>query len=172
MPLKDRSRGCDIENSSLSSRGWVVQKRFLKIYWELQAEGSKPNAIKPTPRLRVDYQLLIDERIVADPPNGNPAGLLQSAELDIECMVYHCRWMGTQRELLSISHASSDFKLDISDLVRKVDEADKIQGVCIPEFSVHEGYVGGHNKLLVLEPHAKNLSLFLGDNDRVEDTGR
>lgn len=61
-----------------------------------------------------------------------------------------------------ISHASGDFKLDTSDLVRKFDEADKIQGVCILLFGVYEGYGGGHNKFLVLEPQAKKVYKRIG----------
>lgn len=44
--------------------------------------------------LPVSLIRLVAERIVPDPPDGDPTGLLQSAELDIECMIYHYRWAG------------------------------------------------------------------------------
>jgi hypothetical protein len=124
--------------------------------------------------LPVSLIRLVGERIVPDPPNGDPTGLLQSAELDIECMIHHYRWTGNSKtvalysdnemmdQYAEISHASGDFKLDTSDLMRRFDEADKIEGVCIPLFGVYEGYGGGHNKFLVLEPHAKNVYKRIG----------
>ncbi|EXL98745.1 heterokaryon incompatibility protein-domain-containing protein [Fusarium oxysporum II5] len=35
---------------------------------------------------------LVAERIVSEPPGDDPTGLLRSAELDIECMLYCYRW--------------------------------------------------------------------------------
>ncbi|VUC20080.1 unnamed protein product [Clonostachys rosea] len=124
--------------------------------------------------LPVSLVRLVGERIVPDPPEGDSTGLLQSAELDIECMIYHYRWTGSSKtvsvysdkdlthQYTEISHGSGDFKLDTSDLVRKFEDAENIEGVCIPVFGVYEGYGGGHNKFLVLEPHAKNVYKRIG----------
>ncbi|KAF4495775.1 hypothetical protein FAGAP_8105 [Fusarium agapanthi] len=42
---------------------------------------------------------LVEERIIAEPPGGDPTGLLRSAELDIECMLFYYRWTGPSTTL-------------------------------------------------------------------------
>ena len=95
---------------------------------------------------------LIEARIVPDPPeSGDPYGSLRTAELEIECLVYHFRWKkrgmrwAAEWELCIFADEAktkrcsritiarlADLWLDTSDLARKFKAADKIDGVCVP----------------------------------------
>ncbi|KAI1119786.1 heterokaryon incompatibility protein-domain-containing protein [Nemania abortiva] len=90
------------------------------------------------------YVTLLEVRVITDPPNGDPAGSLRSAELDIECISYHYRlnmqskkltlygnpkttgrWPGfEEREIVALY-------LDTSDLVDRFAGVKEIEGTCI-----------------------------------------
>ncbi|KAJ4189061.1 hypothetical protein NW767_011711 [Fusarium falciforme] len=106
---------------------------------------------------------LLDERIVTEPPGGDPTGLLSSAELDIKCMLYYYRWI-TESSKFAVytdeartqcyfekEKKAQDVRLDTTDLVRKFAESDKMEGVCVPLCGAYQGYGGGTNVYLMLE---------------------
>ncbi|KAF5723858.1 hypothetical protein FMUND_1466 [Fusarium mundagurra] len=83
---------------------------------------------------------LAAERIVPEPPGGDPTGLLRSAELDIECMLYYYRWT-FQSSTLAVfkdevktelyfeeQFGSDNFHLDTADMVRKFKEMPEVEG--------------------------------------------
>ncbi|KAF4439777.1 hypothetical protein FACUT_3897 [Fusarium acutatum] len=83
---------------------------------------------------------LIAERIIAEPPGGDPTGLLRSAELDIECMLFYYRWTGPSATLavykddsrsncyFEEEFSSKSLQLDTTDLVRKFKEMGQVDG--------------------------------------------
>ncbi|GAW23391.1 hypothetical protein ANO14919_129490 [Xylariales sp. No.14919] len=113
---------------------------------------------------------LVAERIIPDPPDGDTAGSLRSAELDIRCMLHYYRWVGQPRRLivyrdekrvdcyhdLDERAVSSNLRLDTSATVSRFEEAEEIEGVCIPLSGVYQGYGGGNNKYLLLEHDSEN----------------
>ena len=107
---------------------------------------------------------LVDARIVPEPAGGDPTGLLRSAELDIECMLFYYRWVGQTKKLVVYSDeggtryfdTTSDLRLDTSDLVERFAQMDEIRGVCVPICGAYLGYGGGENEYLVLEHEASN----------------
>ncbi|KAI0449114.1 heterokaryon incompatibility protein-domain-containing protein [Xylaria acuta] len=119
----------------------------------------------PDPLIR-----LVAERIIPDPPGGDVAGSLQSAELDIKCMPHYYRWVGQSRRLTIYKDekridcrqdfdegaVSTNMRLDTSVMVGRFAEADEIEGVCIPLYGVYQGYGGGDNKYLMLEHESGN----------------
>ncbi|KAF5984267.1 hypothetical protein FCOIX_2770 [Fusarium coicis] len=85
----------------------------------------------------------VAERIVSEPPGGDPTGLLRSAELDIECMLYYYRWISqsstiavfkdeTKLKLYFDMQFISDYLLlDIADTVRKFKQMPEVEGTAI-----------------------------------------
>lgn len=106
---------------------------------------------------------LVAERIVSEPPGGVPTGLLQSAELDIECMLYHYRWTSQSTTLAVFKDetklesyfekkfSSYDLHLDTTDMVRKLKDMPEVEGVCVPLCGSYVGYGGGTNVFIMLE---------------------
>ncbi|KAF5653984.1 hypothetical protein F25303_1846 [Fusarium sp. NRRL 25303] len=86
---------------------------------------------------------LVAERIVSEPPGGDPTGLLRSAELDIECMLYYYRWTSQSTTLAVFKDkaklesyfekefSSYDLHLDTADMVRKFKEMPEANGLNI-----------------------------------------
>lgn len=86
----------------------------------------------------------IEARIVTEPPDGDPTGLLRSAELDIECRLFYFQ-LQRSHGLLEIykDEAKSqlddiftsnckDVFFDMSDREEKYRDAHTIEGICIP----------------------------------------
>ncbi|EXL69931.1 hypothetical protein FOPG_14170 [Fusarium oxysporum f. sp. conglutinans race 2 54008] len=83
---------------------------------------------------------LVAERIVSEPPGGDPTGLLRSAELDIECMLYYYRWTPQSTTLAVFKDearhnsyfrkefGSQHLHLDTADMVRKFKEMAEVEG--------------------------------------------
>ncbi|KAJ4317440.1 hypothetical protein N0V84_007346 [Fusarium piperis] len=106
---------------------------------------------------------LVEERIVTEPPGGDPTGLLRSAELDIECLLYYYRWTADSSKLTVYTDEArtqcyfekekkpKDLHLDTTGLVQKFAEADEMEGVCVPLCGAYGGYGGGTNVYLMLE---------------------
>jgi hypothetical protein len=106
---------------------------------------------------------LAEERIVPEPPGGDPTGLLRSAELDIECMLYHYRLTATSTTLAVFEDetrldlhfqkefSSQDLHLDTMDMVRKFKKTVEVEGVCMPLCGGHGVYGGGTNAFIMLE---------------------
>jgi hypothetical protein len=127
----------------------------------------------PTPLIK-----LVDARIVTEPPGGDPMGLLRSAELDIECMLYYYRWLGKSSKLaVYTDEARTQFyfekeiqtkslRLDTTDLVQKFAEVEEAGGVCVPIHGSYGGYGGGTNVYIMLERGLngkfKRIGLFHG----------
>jgi hypothetical protein len=114
----------------------------------------------PTPLIR-----LVEARVVPEPPDGDPMGLLRSAELEIECMRYYYRWDGRQNVFAVFrdeartdcyftktgSDLGSNLSLDTSELVERFAAVDEVDGVCVPIYGAYGGYGGGTNEYLMLE---------------------
>ncbi|KAF5627029.1 hypothetical protein F52700_8512 [Fusarium sp. NRRL 52700] len=112
----------------------------------------------PTPLVR-----LVGNRIIAEPPGGDRTGLLRSAELDIECMLFYYRWTAESSTLavyrdstrsdcyFESKFSPQDLHLDITDMVRKFKEMEKVEGVCVPLCTGYHGYGGGRNVFVMLE---------------------
>ncbi|KAI1009072.1 hypothetical protein LB504_003051 [Fusarium proliferatum] len=106
---------------------------------------------------------LVAERIVSEPPGGDPTGLLRSAELDIECMLYYYRWTSQSTTLAVFKDeaklesyfekefSSYNLHLDTADMVRKFKEMPEVEGVCVPLCGSYGGYGGGTNVFIMLE---------------------
>ncbi|KAF5669171.1 hypothetical protein FCIRC_9334 [Fusarium circinatum] len=106
---------------------------------------------------------LVGDRIITEPPGGDPTGLLRSAELDIECMLFYYRWTGPSTTLsvykddirsdcyFEEEFSSQSLQLDTTDLVRKFRESGQVEGVCIPLCAAYQGYGGGRNIFMMLE---------------------
>ncbi|KAF5565569.1 hypothetical protein FNAPI_1613 [Fusarium napiforme] len=77
---------------------------------------------------------IVAERIVSEPPGDDPTGLLRSAELDVECMLYHYRWTSQLGKLAVFKDEAktelyfgekfspSNLHLDTVDMFRKFEE--------------------------------------------------
>ncbi|KAK4101286.1 HET-domain-containing protein [Parathielavia hyrcaniae] len=113
---------------------------------------------------------LVEARVVPEPPaaGGDVTGMLRSAELDVECMMYYYRWDGGRRRLEVFEDEARtevffwqtgdddgggtlDLHLDTSELVAQFAAAGQIDGVCVPVSGAYHGYGGGKNEYLVLE---------------------
>ncbi|KAH7480645.1 hypothetical protein FOMA001_g8828 [Fusarium oxysporum f. sp. matthiolae] len=91
---------------------------------------------------------LVAERIVSEPPGSDPTGLLRSAELDIECMLYYYRWTSQSTALAVFKDetrhdcyfrkefGSQHLHLDTANMVRKFKEMAEVEGVSVPFFSL------------------------------------
>ncbi|PCD34785.1 hypothetical protein AU210_007381 [Fusarium oxysporum f. sp. radicis-cucumerinum] len=106
---------------------------------------------------------LVAERIVSEPPGSDPTGLLRSAELDIECMLYYYR-RTSQSTTLAVfkgearhdcyfrkESGSQHLHLDTADMVRKFKEMAEVEGVFVPFCGGYGGYGGGKNVFIMLE---------------------
>ncbi|KAF5975539.1 hypothetical protein FBULB1_7319 [Fusarium bulbicola] len=106
---------------------------------------------------------LVEDRIITEPPGGDPTGLLRSAELDIECMLFYYRWTGPSTTLavykddirsdcyFEEDFSSQSLQLDTTDLVRKFKELEQVEGVCVPLCAGYYGYGGGRNVFMMLD---------------------
>ncbi|KAJ0141251.1 Uncharacterized protein HZ326_15870 [Fusarium oxysporum f. sp. albedinis] len=106
---------------------------------------------------------LVAERIVSEPPGSDPTGLLRSAELDIECMLYYYRWTSQSTALAVFKDetrhdcyfrkefGSQHLHLDTANMVRKFKEMAEVEGVCVPLCGGYGGYGGGTNVFIMLE---------------------
>ncbi|KAH7164942.1 hypothetical protein DER46DRAFT_648240 [Fusarium sp. MPI-SDFR-AT-0072] len=106
---------------------------------------------------------LVEERIIAEPPGGDPTGLLRSAELDIKCMLFYYRWTaksttlevyrdGTRSDCyFEEKFSSHHLHLDTTDMVRKFKEMAQVEGVFVPLCMGYQGYGGGKNVFIMLE---------------------
>lgn len=105
---------------------------------------------------------LIDARIKPKSHNGDPMGLLASAELDIDCHPYYFKRVGKLRKFeMYADQALSErlpqcvelnsLYLDTEELVRKYKQDVDVDGVCVPVSSEHVGYGGSYVKCLLLE---------------------
>lgn len=152
-----------IESSCIPSWSWASVVGGQVQLWTDRHYGVQ--AFRPHPLIR-----FVEARIMPEPPGGDPTGLLRSAELDIECMLYYYRWVG-QSEKLTIyttdevraedyfEHGKADtryLQLDTTDLVERFGVADKIEGVCIPASEMYEGRGAGTNEFLMLERESDN----------------
>ncbi|KAF5533167.1 hypothetical protein FPHYL_13653, partial [Fusarium phyllophilum] len=91
---------------------------------------------------------LVAERVVSEPPGGDPTGLLRSAELDIECMLYYYRWTSESSTLAVFKDeaklelyfekqfSSHNLHLDIVDMVRTFKQMPVVEGFREP--NVHK----------------------------------
>lgn len=95
---------------------------------------------------------LIDARIKPQSHNGDPMGLLASAELDIDCHLYYFKKVGKLRTVeIYADQALSEgvaqrveldgLKLDTKELVRKYKQDVDIDVVCVPVYS-QKGHTG------------------------------
>ncbi|QKD53936.2 heterokaryon incompatibility protein-domain-containing protein [Fusarium oxysporum Fo47] len=87
---------------------------------------------------------LVAKRIVSEPPGSDPTGLLRSAELDIECMLYYYRWTSQSTTLAVFKDearhdcyfrkefGSQHLHLDTANMARKFKEMAEVEGVCVP----------------------------------------
>lgn len=116
---------------------------------------------------------LVEARVVPEPPEGDPMGLLRSAELEIECMPHYYRWNDREGKLAVFRdearmdcyfrktaerrvgmRSGFDLMLDTSELVERFAAAGEIDGVCVPVHGTWLGYKGGSNEYLMLEHDA------------------
>ncbi|KAI0975793.1 heterokaryon incompatibility protein-domain-containing protein [Xylaria arbuscula] len=119
---------------------------------------------------------LLKERRITDPPGGDLAGSLQSAELDITCIPYYYRWEVQSKKLSlyddeqrAVRRPDLDgekrrnvwkklltkFCLDTSDLVDRLIEVGEMEGMCIPVFGLYtKGIV--YRDYLILEHDGDN----------------
>ncbi|KAH6868878.1 heterokaryon incompatibility protein-domain-containing protein [Thelonectria olida] len=127
----------------------------------------------PTPLIK-----LVDARIVAEPPEGDSMGLLRSAELDIECMLYYYRWLKKSSKLAVYTDEArtqcffekeiqtESLRLDTTDLARKFAEVEEAGGLCVAIHGSYGGYGGGTNVYIMLEHGLngkfKRIGLFHG----------
>lgn len=112
----------------------------------------------PIPLLKI-----VEERIVTEPQEGDPTGLLLSAELDIECMLYYYRWTTDSSELAVYSDEAMTqcyfvketrvhpLRLDTKHIVQRFAVAEQMEGICVPLCGAYQGYGGGYNIYLMLE---------------------
>ncbi|KAF4339365.1 heterokaryon incompatibility [Fusarium beomiforme] len=106
---------------------------------------------------------LVEARIVSEPPGGDNTGLLRSAELDIECMLYHYRWVRKTKKLAVFTdeartkcyfdkeYRDQDLYIDTTNMVQKFQDMEQVEGVCLPLCGVHGAYGAGTNAFLMLE---------------------
>jgi hypothetical protein len=86
-------------------------------------------------------------------------GLLNSPELEIECILFHYLWRGRDKSVTVFERGSQtvtnninpSLALDTSELVERFDAAEEIRGLCVPINGHHIKYGGGGNQFLVLE---------------------
>ncbi|KAI1300459.1 heterokaryon incompatibility protein-domain-containing protein [Xylaria venustula] len=119
---------------------------------------------------------LLSERVITDPPSGDSAGSLQSAELDITGIPYYYRWhvksetlylyddekravrrrdLDGNNEKKVWKEQFTKFWLDTSDLVDRLVEAGEMEGMCIPVFGLYTmGIV--YQDYLILEHDGDN----------------
>lgn len=109
---------------------------------------------------------LIDERIVAEPPDGDTTGLLRSAELDIECRFFYFRWLKQSGSLeIYTDEARTQcygrFKspltipcvyFDMSDRVEEFAKAEVVEGTCMPICKVDAEDMLGFYALILESP--------------------
>ncbi|KAL6351883.1 hypothetical protein LRP88_14695 [Fusarium phalaenopsidis] len=150
------SDGADVQRSESYAPTWS---------WASVVGGHKRLSMLHEKYSRLPERLikLLDERIVTEPPGGDPTGLLRSAELDIKCMLYYYRWTTKPSKLAVYTdemrtqcyfereRKAQDLRLDTTDLVRKFAEANEMEGVCVPLCGAYQGYGGGTNVYLMLE---------------------
>ncbi|EXL56030.1 hypothetical protein FOCG_03743 [Fusarium oxysporum f. sp. radicis-lycopersici 26381] len=124
---------------------------------------------------------LVAERIVSEPPGSDPTGLLRSAELDIECMLYYYR-RTSQSTTLAVfkgearhdcyfrkESGSQHLHLDTADMVRKFKEMAEVEGVFVPFFFLsfansHETAIMKTTTMLMIAAFASSaLSLEVKD---------
>ncbi|ROV90684.1 hypothetical protein VSDG_08286 [Cytospora chrysosperma] len=114
---------------------------------------------------------LIDARFKPKSHNGDPMGLLASAELDIECRPYYFKKAGNLRTLeMYADQALSEIvpqrveldslKLDTEELVRKYKQDMDIDVVCVPVYSEPVGHGRVSVKCILLEPNPKSTSSY------------
>ncbi|KAK7413623.1 hypothetical protein QQX98_007486 [Neonectria punicea] len=112
---------------------------------------------------------LLEARIVTEPPGEDTTGPLRSAELDIECMLYHYQWFREPSKLAVYSDEArtqcvfedktnkEPLHLDTADLVRKFTETEEMVGLCMPICGSYGGYGGGSNVYIMLERLSDSL---------------
>ncbi|PYI02055.1 HET-domain-containing protein [Aspergillus sclerotiicarbonarius CBS 121057] len=114
-------------------------------------------------------------RIEPQPSSGDPMGVIESAEVDIECCLLYYRWCGLSRKLEVFSDKSrrlpilDDDKiisikmgLDTTNLQERFDKEALIEGICVPIARAREAYGAGWIRFKLVECVAGNKFCRLG----------